>query len=294
MMIKILDHLRDRKEIEAFSKNLTAQDLLYILQKQKANAADGVDKLAILLNGISPETFSLMFSMISKEELELLKAPKLIEPIQLQLTFLSHSLECKLNNLIDEIVETEREWDKLDFNQCSTADLMEMVSTIKKHAENFNQIHPLLEKALKLAWNTNRKDLIKSLSHTKERLDHIYITAIGYPESDRAKATGLYDHINSGIKRVYHDGRLEVLQDKDPSLEGIILLGVISLKDFREMGLLSKTESFKLQGIEESLLDQIQKILESIGLHTIADLKKKWICSKSTLKEYVLTSLFTS
>lgn len=289
MIKETLNRLKERKEIEIFSKSLTPQDLLLLLEEQEIYSSEDKWKLLLLFNEVPVETFFFMLSTITERQLELLKSPQLAESIQFQLTFLSHALQVKLNNFVDEIVETEKKWSREDFGLYCAEDFSEMMATIEQYAKKFQEIHPILEKALKLAWNTDRKDLIESFSHLKERFDHLYITAIGYPESEKTKATGLYYHISCGIERVYSE-KQKVLQNQDSALEGVILLGVSSLKDFKEVGLLPKEDSIQSQELEQSFLNKIQETLNSIGLHTIEDLKNKWICSKSTLKSYVLTS----
>ena len=217
-------------------------------------------------------------------------------------------MESTIKKLEEEIDSFDQRLDLIKVEELSRIAILELNKQIDKFSIDFNALHERANKALAIAWNTNRLDLIESFSKVKDSCQKYTAYGIGEPKTLRAAATGLYGKLDQSLFAVFGDPKdpsdLEALKETEPAMEALVKFSVWYLKDYWEMGLLpsvTNQEDLDLNmeqhteteraAYREKLFNEVKKNLQKIGLFSVSDLKKAHIFSKKTLHEYIEENL---
>jgi len=97
-----------------------------------------------------------------------------------------------------------------------------------------------LNKALQLAWNSNRVDLIEKLSTAKETCQKFVISIIGHPRHAVNPPTGLYARLEARLNAVFGNpsdpNDIEAAGNDEPAMEALVKFSIWYLKDYWDLG----------------------------------------------------------
>ncbi len=300
---RIYVHIQNREQTEAFGKAASASQILHLLRYSEDRDTLHHEKLSHVLVGMRHEVFRDVIQQATPEEFRVLKLEAVTEPIQHHLTLFTHEMSNQIQEYTNTIIELENEVQLLNPNSFKRAELDDLLLRIYNASlfaqEELQDTNALLA----LAWNTNRTDLIEKLSAIKDVYQKFSSYIVGYSRQADENPTGLYAKLESQLLSVYgnpenlHD--IEAVQDDEPAIEALSKLGIWYLKDYWELGLLpliTKVEKLNLgpdhteaeqAAFREKLFDEARKNLEKAGLKSVKDLKKAFIFSRETLREYL-------
>ena len=300
--------LNTRPQLEAAANKLSVDQVIELLNKTLQVEDKHHWKLSPLLVGISFDVFAKLLSTASEEELLLIQHEGVTEPVQHQLTKMSHELNIQFEEIEKEIDTFYEEIERIDMEQINREDVLEMFHKIGLYSEFFERQFQKANKALAIAWNTNRPDLIEAFNKIKDSCHKYNVYGIGLPGKEETPSSGLYSRLEDKLFSVFGDPEdtadRDSLRDDEPAIEGLVKFSVWYLRDYWEMGLLPSIKSQKDLDLDlskhsesertrfrEDLFAQAQENLEKIGLSTVSDLKKVFIFSKKTLQEYIQEQL---
>lgn len=296
--------INSRQQLETIGSYLDIHQLLFVILPLK-NSNDGHDwKLSPLIVGIHHTTFSTLLEKASPNHLQILKDECVTEPVQHQLTTLKHQLNNDIKTFETTIEHFYEKIESFDIKTLSLLDVQDFIQEIELLRYLFDKVYHKSNKALAIAWNTNRLDLIEAFDKFKDDCRKYMHLGLGYPLTEDEKATGLYSFLDDKLFAVYGNcnekNSQEAVLDTEPVQEGLVKLNIWYLKDYESIGLLncvhdqkdleleikhcSKNEKVQLR---ENLFKDVQKNLLAIGLSTVKDLKKNHIFSKKSLLEYI-------
>lgn len=250
----IVTVLNEPIKLEAVGHGISSMQFLDLLSQSNL-WGNQFEKLSALLAGIPQTTFNEILQHVEGEQLEILKHTVLSEPIQHHLLLLHHELNNQVSQLENTIIELETEIASLDTSQWGFEDKRNYEQKINALTIGYEAILKLIDKALKLAWNSERDDLIDQFSTLKERLVHVS-NLIGKPKTPFQNSMGLFSQLNNQLAKVFQD-----LQDSDPAIEALAKLSVWH------------------QEVKEQLAKK--------GLKTVKDLKEIPIFSQKSLSEWI-------
>jgi hypothetical protein len=300
--------LNNRSQLEIAAAKLTVDQVIELIDKTLQLEDKHHWKLSPLLVGMQFEIFAQILSQASPSQLQVLQHEGVTEPVQHQLTALSHELSNQILEIETEIDRIDEELENLKLNEMDREDVLELQHQIGVYSEFFERCFQQANKALAIAWNTNRLDLIESLNKIKDSCQKYNIYGVGLPRNAESPATGLYNKIELKLFSIYGDpedpSNREALRDNEPALEALVKFSIWYLRDYWELGLLpsvkrqedldldlSKHSELERTHHREQLFTQAQNNLKHIGLATVSDLKNAYIFSKKTLREYIQEKL---
>lgn len=285
--IALILGLDDAVKLQAAGKSLTPllANRLFEEASQKDEAL--MKCLPPLLVGMSPSLFANALLLANDQQLAVLKKEAPTEAIQHLLALVAQELNCAL-----EVSQKE-----LEFLYCHIQELpldsldKEQLDDIEHETKQlFNKTLPpqqILNKALAIAWNTSRTDLISKLSSLKERYHR---HALHFAEPSANNSLNVHKALKDKLSSVFAQN-----SDDDAAIDALANLSIWYIKDYWEIGLLPH-----IHHIDEGLtrenaattnngnLFETAKInLEKIGLRTLKDLKNAHIYSKTTLKDFI-------
>lgn len=267
------DNDTSTKELERIGKQLSTEDLLHLLQRQKNLLPH---RLSALLMGVSENAFSGLLSNINENVLAQLFLCIHEEPLLHQLTIFGNATEKSLNERIQKIEGCLSEIEAIDHSNLTTNELDTLYLSIHAIEDEVESLKTGLQNALRLAWQSDRQQLVEQFSHLKEVTERLHGQMLGRQRNEGIPATGLYLRLEQKLSSIY-DNRLK---ESDPSIEALAVLGIVYAEEFQEMGLIAK-------GKQDHTLQQVQQGLDRLGLHTVADIKANRIFSAHGLKEYI-------
>lgn len=296
--------LNKRPQLEVASSQLSLDQVLELIDKTLQIEDKHHWKLSPIIVGLPFEVFSQLLNSASEKQLQLLQHEGVTEPVQHQITTLSHEFSNQIEQIENEIDRFCDEINNLNLEEIDREYVFEIHHRIGLFSEFFELCFQKANKALAIAWNTNRLDLIEILNKVKDSCQKYNIYGIGMPRGEKNLPSGLYSIIEDKLFSVYGNPNdtfdPEALRDDEPAIEGLAKFSVWYLKDYWEMGLLpsvkdpddldldlSKHSEIKRARFREELFAQAKKNLEKIGLSTVSDLKKAYIFNKRTLREYI-------
>lgn len=296
--------LNERSALESAGKALSLQQMLYLLLTLLKIDSPHHWKLSPLFVGFPHVLFEQLIMTATKPQLFVLKHEGITESIQHHLTMFAHRLNQDVESLIRQLEILEQEINNLDITELSMNELSSSIAKIEKYNIDLNTIFLHVNKALELAWNTPRPDLIEDFNRIKDSCHRYKVYLIGTPVKENAPATGLYAKIENHLNTVYGNPNdpndHEALRDDEPALEALAKLKIWYLLDYWELGLLPQVKSMEeleqhLQNLSEQervsyrekLFNEARKNLEKAGFTTVKDLKRSFIFSKKTLKEHI-------
>lgn len=294
--------LNDRKQLEAAARGFSLEQFRFLVDALLQAEEKHHWKLAPLLIGISQDLFSQFLFMATEQQLHFLQHEGVTEPVQHQLTLLSHDFARQIQKMEQEIDLFCEDLQKLDPEILDKTSTEELYFKIDLFASCFEKLFQQINKALAIAWNTDRLDLIEAFNRSKETCQKYNLYGIGGRRNRKAAPTGLYAELEELLFNKFGEEGAEALPDTDPAIEGLAKLSLWDLPDYWEVGLLPKIKNIKnldLQSqeytngqrniVQKRFQKEVQENLEKLGLSTISDLKLARIFSKKTLKDYIET-----
>lgn len=296
--------LSKREELEAVGVSLTIDQFMTVLDSCLHVGNKHHWKLSPLLVGMNHQKFSEVVEKLSDEQLQVFKEEGVTEPIQHHLTTLTHELESEIEKGEAGIDKLYEKVDRFHSEEIGLHDVKEVIKEIELFQNFFEQLFNKSNKALAIAWNTKRLDLIESLSKIKGACQKFVLYGLGSPPNDQQIATGLYQLIEEKLFEVYGNSLdaddAEAVRDSEPAMEGLVKLSVWYLRDYWEIGLLphiDNKESLDLNlethseiervRYREDLFTKAQNNLSLLGLTTVKDLKENFIFSRKSLQEFI-------
>lgn len=292
------------EQLESFSRASSFEQIYeaisWIIDNKDKNQA----KFYPLFVGMSHENFLMLLLHGSGDHVAVLKQESISEPVQHHLTLLTHTLTSALeiqNQLFNNL---ERQIGALDKTSIDSDLIDNLNAGIQALLNSCKGTELVTSKALLLAWNSNRSDLIEKLSQIKEHAQKLEKLGVGQPKSSDALSTGLYTLIDKALDNVFRDEQGEVIDDNEPALEALVQFSIWYIKDYWEVGLLphindaqeleldysSATEAEQIKH-RTVLFETVKNNLEKIGLKTLKDLKENQIYSKAALEIYIKRNL---
>lgn len=299
----VIHGLEERHQLEAAGSALLAWQALDIFDQYDTERSD-YWKLAPLLVGISRHVFFEMLKNASGHHLQILKHEGVIEPVQHHLTLLASKMTAFTNELGMSITTLEQEISQIEATNLGFTELYQFIDNIEQLSVECWSNSEIIDRALAIAWNTDRLDLIENLSLAKEKCQRLLLTDIGHPQSPSERATGLYATLENRLYAVYdipEDPKLiHALHDNTPVMEALGKFSIWYLQDYFELGLLPNVKtvdeldlSLKSHTLKEcqehrhKLFSEARHQLEKLGLRTVKDLKQAFIFSHKALKQYI-------
>lgn len=296
--------LNQRSQLEAAASVLSTGQVNELIEKTLQIEDKHHWKLSPILVGMRFEVFQQLLESSTQQELQLLQHEGVTEPVQHQLTALGHELTHQIEAVEDEIDQLDEEIEAIDLENLSGEDVFELHHRFGVYSEFFERRFQLANKALAIAWNTNRLDLIETMNKIKDSCQKYNNYGIGLPRREEGPATGLYSKLDHKLFSVYGDPQdpfdREGLQDEEPAIEALAKFSIWYLRDYWELGILpsvkreedldldlAKHSETERANYQERLFSDAQKNLKTIGLSTVSDLKNAYIFSKKTLREYI-------
>lgn len=294
------------EQIEVLGKKISGKEVLEVLDSPSLLEPEHLWKLSPLLVGMPHSTFLEVLSMASPEQLKILQHEAANESIQHHLTVLVHDIAYGADMEEKQLEQIEQEISALDPKSTYFDELQGIGNKLERAEQWQSSAVDIISRALSLAWNTGRSDLVERLTDLKEhsiRTSNLYI---GNPSGvDQEASTGLYSSLEKRLNEVYGNRNnpqdIEALQDDEPALEALAKLSIWYLKDYWEMGLLPEISNprelelsaftyseHERQNHLQKLMEQTQANLSKLGLSTVKDLKKAHIYSKETLQQYIV------
>lgn len=282
--------------LEELGKEISIQQLLLALGELNEL---GTRKLSTILVGLPHNVFLELLRNTKDADLNYFKKTAQIEPLQHHLAMIGHDIQEQIKakeNILDHLWENINE---LKPEECGNEDSNTIEVEAEKHTRDLQELSSIIDKALAISWNTSRKDLIESFSHSKERAKTLLSRSIGTPRQKNNPPTGLYAHLENHLFSTFTDGDFfEKLNDNDDVLEVLAKFSIRTLADYQEVGLISKetnieksdaSQACEFLSIPPHLFQQASNRLTALGLNTLSDMKRARIFSKQRLKEYILS-----
>lgn len=301
LLIQNLNHSEKEKKLIGIITAITDPEALKIVgQHLQSSQALGIlgnvtpEKILIILTGMSYPIFKETLEHASSSQLQEMAEHSEEEPVQHYLVITSHEINFKINEFDLIIASLEQQINHIDISQLESADLIDIETKIADLASDCENYLKLTQKALILAWNSNRLDLIDNLSHAKETLQR-------YHDKGIYGTTGLYQHLQNHLASVFGSNPwdVETLKDEEPAIEGLAKLSVWFLQDYWEIGLLPEIKDISFLELTSQhsekertqyridLFKKVQKRLDSLGLSTVKNLKDAGIYSKEELRRFI-------
>lgn len=301
--LAVVKGLTDHYQIEAVGTALSPYQAIIIFEKFCEPAETQHWKLPPLLVGMPHDVFCHILRRASPEVLDVLKEEAVTEPVQHHLALIAKEMTIYTKDLWNTIDTIEVELLQLNSISMGFAELTMLVGRNEQLADGCFLAMKKLDKALAIAWNTDRPDLIEKLSKIKEQCQKLLTIGIGHPHNESEPATGLYATLEKSLYAIYGNVSdpkdIQALHDEDPAIDALIKFSIWYLQDYVELGLIpgiENAEQLELSGerSEQEYLAYTKKLfqaaresLEKLGLATVGDLKRAGIFSEKTLREYI-------
>lgn len=290
-----INALSDTSQLEAIGKELTAAQMLLIIDAASHKTIPE-NKILALLVGLSNDVFRQVLHNAGPAQLGFLKLEGVTEPIQHHLTLLAGTTEAQDILIGTNLMMIDHDIQELDLANVGRKEIMQILKQLEIKKEYYLNTISLASKALTIAWNTNRLDLIEQFTHIKERCLSSLHDFIGSPSKEDCPATGIYGNLDQKLASVFANNHQ--LKDSDPSTEALAVFSIWYLRDYWAIGLLpliKRQEDLELNTEDESakrdhrqaLFTTVQENLNRLGIGTVGDLKKAEIYSKKLLADYI-------
>lgn len=296
--------LANSDQVKVAGSSLSVPQILDFFESNLLSREDNFNKLLIFLVGMTHQTFSQLLYEISESQLQALLQTSFSEPLQHQLTIFNHEMSIKYQMMNSELDKLFNDIQNLSVENLGRNELIDIKNQINDQALDFNKSLEKIRNGLRIAWNTNRFDLIENLNSLKNKYLHTLLNFIGHPMTLEHSSTGLYglleDTLSKAFGKPFDLNDPESLNNDEPSLEALVKFSIWYLKDYWEVGLLPKIKKEVDLGLDPNthseqeclqyrdlLFSEVQHNLEKLHLRTVRDLKKAHIYSKKALIEYL-------
>ena len=295
-------HLRTPQGIEVFGKNLNSFQLLELIRHDSNDTALR-QKFSSLFARITSKVFKELLLQITDEELFILREEAITEVIQHHLSLLLHELDERFTHLCNVLSAEEKELENINLKELDSKNILNLNHTIGKFYEEGSKILSLTNKALAIAWNTQRADFIQELGRIKELCQKYLNETFDETQETVDTGIGIRGILQKKIKELFSDidpnGTLIPMKDSTPALEALVKFSIWNIQDYCDIGLLdlsqftqtTPNEPLNIANLEnrDKLFLEAETHLEKIGLKTLADLKSAQIYSKKALIDYIST-----
>ena len=299
-MLDKINTLSDYRALENFGKELSLQEALEVLTLFQRELQDQRWKLPPILVGLPHSIFNQLLLVATPAQLETIKNEAITEPVQHQTTVAAHEIAQQINAFTLEVELLEQQIRNLEVSQLTHKEILAFYGALQQASDFYEEILRKTNALLNLAWNSNRTDLIESLSHSKEMAHRLRLNYIGSSRTIQTKATGLYALFDDKLHSAYGlPTDSAAVNDDEPALEALVKLSLWYPQDYWQIGLLPQITDPQLfekegdipsdqrQAFLERLLEMARSNLQKLGLNTAKDLKEAGICSQATLQEYI-------
>lgn len=300
----IITGLAQRPLLEAAGASISAMQAIEIIET--ASRLNHLKLLPILV-GMPHSIFREILAHATNQQLRILKLESVSEPVQHHLLLFIHETTKILLNYSKDIEKLELDLNEIDILGFGRKDLEKVKKRIEQTSHEYKKILEVTNKALSIAWNTNRSDLIEKLSAIKESCQKNISYVIGHSSNQEFNSTGLFSKLEDRLALVYgnpyNPQDIEALEDDAPAIEAIAKFSIWYVQDYWEIGLLPQVLSQDKLDLDtqnhtereraeyrEFLFSQAQANLAKLGLITVRNLKDRQIFSKQTLQEYIQTN----
>jgi len=295
---KQIEQITDPHQLELVGVALTPEQFICVLDFLNDKHTAYNEKLIPILAGLSHEVFFQALPNLQPAAITVLQHESITIPIQLHLTALTLEKFKMLDQLAALVLTLEALIEAINLENIGFTDIQEIEEKIDFLSLAVDTELNSLNKALSLAWNSDRIDLIEKLSLLKETIQKYSTFSIGNKkqqgEGSAIHAAGLYARLDNKLNCIY-----EGIHENIPAIEALAKLSIWYIQDYYEVGLLPEIESEKFLGLDsathsekerveyrEDLIGKVKNRLKAYGLLTIEDLKNAKIYSKKALKEY--------
>jgi len=290
----VIAQVTDLAQLESIGKGMNSDQIFDTINQAIQGNANVISKIPSIIIGLNHMVFAQVVSRANEEQLNYLKREGESEPIQHQLTILTHLLHNHTHPLLKEIDFLEHEIKTMPIENLSDKKVNEWVHGTQAYHQKIVSYLITFQNALSIAWHTNRPDLIDGLSVNKEVIQRYLASVLGHSESKTHSSTGLYALIEWKLTHVYGDSEnendVEALKDNEPAIEGLTKLGIWHVEDYWDIGLLphvKKKEELLNKDKKAEILNEVKLKLSKIGLNCVGDLKQQRIFSKDSLAAYI-------
>lgn len=298
----VVEALEDRELLEAVAQGMgTHQAGLVLMVEGQTNSHPLLSPLWV---GLRPEVFDVLISTASVKQLQIMQHEAAYEPLQSRLLDLAERHREREQSFDKEIRQLAQEITGITNNSLTQAMLQDIRDGLENLRERIDEASHKLDKALAIAWNSDRADLVDTYTTLKERFHRDAVYGVGFPLNGPEAASGLYAELQNKLERpfmVSHDPEENgFLEGNAPGAEALARLSVWYLKDYWEIGLLpglTDKDVAEIQAIRrlsdeetvhrETMRQQALGRLADIGLTTVKDFRDKEIFSKQMLIDYV-------
>ena len=293
--------LTSKEQVIAVGRVMNTKFTMALIQELIKKDQSHLWKISSLLIGLTQRVFNKVLTTASSKEMEVLQHEAMKEPLQHHLTVFIHETDQKLNELIDLLMKIQDEITNVNIETFTHSDLNELLNQVDEQISKLEPFSERLTRALGVAWNTNRPDLIDRLNKLKDTCLRVQEITIGSPRTATTIPTGLYQQFEESLCQAFQNSDPnETLRDDEPAVEALAALFLWCLKDYWDMGLLpsiDKEEQLKLdpeshsdkecQEYRETLMQQVNQNLKELNLATVSDFKCAFLGTTNLLKGYV-------
>lgn len=298
-MSRLIHSLSETKELEMFGSMLSPDQMMDLLHSIEKDPQKLLPKLGPILVGIRQPVFRRILVKLSPDKTALLKSFAASEAIQSHLTILSHELTLELEEYIKSLEWTSTEFHQFPLEDVCPKDIEKAYKAIHHLTQAGNSIKEEVERALSIAWQSNRVDLIDQLGQIKEITQRLVYDSAGSTDPSHPLKGSLQEILENRLFSIFAgNNETEVLADDTPAIEAITRFSIWYLKDYWDLGLLQNYSKKKIEHEEhhhtlednplsEQLHKEAKTQLSHLGLNTLADLKRECIFSRAALKKYI-------
>ncbi len=293
--------LSSKEQVVAVGRVMNTKFTMLLIQELIQRDQRHLWKISSLLIGLTQRVFKKVLTNASDDQLEVLQHEAMKEPLQHHLTVYAHEAGQELNQIIDELLQIEKEIAAYDLATLTRSELHAQLRQIESYHERIDTFLTKIARALGIAWNTNRPDLIDQLNKIQDTCRRTLEMTLGTPRGKETEPTGLYRILEERVCCAFRgEKEAEQLKDEEPNVEALAAMDLWTLKDYWEMGLLpsiANESDLKLnpdshsdkecQNYRENLMDEVKENLDALGLSSVRDFKRAYIGTAKLLHDYI-------
>jgi hypothetical protein len=278
-------------QLQAAGKSLTSLFANYLLESISNGDIAMQKRLSPLLVGMNPSVFAETLWQADDKQISVLKDEASTEPLQHHIGLLAQDLGAILDDGQKKLDSLYHQIQELPLTNLDT----EKLKSFDNEAERLCNItfvpQQIINKALAIAWNTSRIDLITKLSSLNEHF-HKYACHFNEPSANSSSGT---INLHTALKDKLNSVFTEKANDDDAAIDALAHLSIWYIQDYWEIGLLPNVSNIEhllasgnnANSLKGTLFETAKSNLEKIGLTTLKDLKEAHIYSKKALKEFI-------
>lgn len=281
--------LKSREALEQVAPLIPENEWPSLFEKLFVKKSHSLEHLPPLLVSMPHAIFSSIVNKLSEKELKSLSPTCLSEPMQHHISLLIHEEEKAIKELETECLEVQVEITLLRTETLKRSEALAFLERINSLSLKASEEAKRVDKALILAWSSERADLVDNLTRERGAFLRIQNHFIG---EKKPPYSGLYILFFEKLFSLYGDrDSLDSARDEEPAIEGLSRFAFWYVQDFVKAGLLKPLRDGSLSvELKEHLLEKVQKELEKKGLTTVKDLKEAFIFSELSLSEFLYLS----